>query len=336
MELSVKSADPAKGPAKGMEPRLEGDNFTVPTGRGVLTAAEIEALLRPDIPEDAFEPPEEVAPRPLQSLESANTPDGLELDAATLASRLTLCLRRACGIDAVVSVNAARNGPLSHLVSGHEGEPVLVLFQDESGAQIAGLTLDSRLAAVIIDRSCGGAPNTSTAYLTRKLSALDKSILEEMLRPLAGAVDPSFSIACIETQRSAAHAMLPPGKAMLADLTCEIGGISGKAAFARLEDAAAGVPGLPQTVRTTSFHDMSDTAAGKLTTQLTARIATLNVPISRLSNLKAGSVLLLGLPTDQPVELLSGGHRGQVVAEGDVGRKGNKIAVRVTKRRLRL
>lgn len=336
MALNVKTADPAKGPAKGITPRFEGDNFTVPTGRGVLSAAEIEALLRPDIPEDAFETPEDVAPRPLQNLETASTPQGLELDAATLASRLTLCLRRACGIDAVVNVNTARNGPLSHLVSAHEGEPVLVLFQDHAGAQIAGLTLDSRLAAVIIDRSCGGAPNTSQAYLNRKLSALDKSILEEMLRPLAGAVDPSFSIACIETQRSAAHAMLPPGKAMLADLTCDIDGVSGKAAFARLEDAAAGVPGLPQTVRTTTFHDVPAAAAGKLTTQLTARIATLNVPISRLSDLKAGSVLLLGLPTDQPVELLSGGHRGQVVAEGDVGRKGDKIAVRITKRSVTL
>ena len=71
----------------------------------------------------------------------------------------------------------------------------------------------------------------------------------------------------------------------------------------------------------------------RLMTDLTARIASLNVPVSQLSDLKAGSILLLGLPTDQPVELLSGGHKGEVVAEGDIGRRGNKVAVRITRRK---
>ena len=71
---------------------------------------------------------------------------------------------------------------------------------------------------------------------------------------------------------------------------------------------------------------------GQMMTELTARIASLNVPVSQLSDLKPGSVLLLGVPTDQPVDLLTGGHSGDVVAQGDVGRRGNKIAIRVSKR----
>jgi len=64
---------------------------------------------------------------------------------------------------------------------------------------------------------------------------------------------------------------------------------------------------------------------------VTARIARISVPLSRLSSLKPGSVMPLGLPTDQPVELLSGGRDGQVIAEGEIGRKGKRIAVRVSK-----
>ena len=65
------------------------------------------------------------------------------------------------------------------------------------------------------------------------------------------------------------------------------------------------------------------------TALMTARIATLSVPVSRVASLKAGDTLLLGLPADQPVELLSGGRDGAVAFEGDIGRKGDRIAVRV-------
>ena len=156
----------------------------------------------------------------------------------------------------------------------------------------------------------------------RALTKLDVKILEEVLAPLAPVLDPAFSIAGVELNRSAAHALLPPGKAILAELSCSVMGIGGKASFARLstsmidEDAASSAP----------------PAASHLITQLTARIARLNVSVSNLSDLKAGSVLLLGLPTDQPVELLSGGHDGHVIAEGDVGRRGNKMAIRVTRK----
>jgi len=301
---------------------LDGDNFRVPTGRGVLSAEEIEALLRPDIPEDAFEPPKQVVLHGMAELENQPAFDALEDDAAALAARMTLSLRRACLVPAIVTVKKASQAPLSHLVSQYDGEPVLVLFSDQGGAQVAGLTLDRAVAVMIIDRACGGSANLPPAMSQRTLSTLDKSILEEVLRPLAKALDPAFSVACIEANRTAAHALLPPGKAILAELSCQIDGVIGKAAFARLAS---------ETAHTARID--GDIAMGKMMTSLTARIASLNVPISRLSDLKAGSVLLLGLPTDQPVELLSGGHQGEVIAEGDVGRKGNRIAVRITKRK---
>lgn len=322
MALDIK---PSSG-LPGAKPRGEGDNFRLPTGRGVLSAAEIEALLRPDIPPDAFEELETVAPRPLAELETGPPPGDLEADAAMLASRLTLALRRACGVDAVIKVKTTGYAPLSYMVSRHEGEPVLVLFSSADNMQAAGFTLDTMLATAIIDAACGGAAHPVQTYLRRQLSPLDCSILEEVLRPLAEALDPAFRIACIEPRRSAAHALLPPGKSKLAELSCEIGGLAGKAAFAWLDE----LPGRSHDALPTAGKPEQD--AGALSTTLTARLATLNVPVSQLSDLKPGSVLLLGLPTDQPVELLSGGHRGVVVAEGDVGRKGNRIAVRIAKR----
>jgi len=306
----------------------DGDNFRVPAGgaRGVLTPAEIEALLRPDIPEDAFEEPKEVSTYAGADLSGEVETDALRDDAGILAARLTLSLRRACQVPAIVTVESARHSPLSYLVSQHEGEPVLVLFADQDSDLVAGLTLDARLAITIIDQACGGSGLSAAPSYVRKLSLLDKSILEEVLRPLASALDPSFSIACIEANRSAAHALLPPGKAKLAELSCQIGEVTGRAAFARL---------LPDTSRHAEqvSHDAGSlsSGAGRMQTTLTARIASLSVPVSHLANLKAGSVLLLGLPTDQPVELLSGGYQGEVLAEGDIGRKGNKVAVRVTK-----
>ena len=306
----------------------DGDNFRVPAGgaRGVLTPAEIEALLRPDIPEDAFEEPKEVAAYAGADLSRESVSDALRDDAGVLAARLTLALRKACQVPAIVSVDSAMHSPLSYLISQDEGTPVLVLFADKHGDLVAGLTLDARLAITIIDQVCGGSGHGEAPLYVRKLSLLDKSILEEVLRPLARALDPSFSIACIEANRSAAHALLPPGKAKLAELSCQIGDIAGRAAFARL---------LPDARRDSgeSGYDAAglSSAAGRMQTCLTARIASLSVPVSHLANLKAGSILLLGLPTDQPVELLTGGHQGEILAEGDIGRKGNKVAVRVTK-----
>ena len=78
--------------------------------------------------------------------------------------------------------------------------------------------------------------------------------------------------------------------------------------------------------------DQGKPAAGAITGILTARVASLSVPLSRLANLKAGSTLLLGIPADQPVELLSGGRDGALAAEGEIGRKGNRMALRISRR----
>jgi len=269
----------------------QGENFRVPTARGVLSAAEIAALLRPDIPEDEFEPePETVTERPVFDFEVGGEGGLLSGDAQTLAAEMTVALRKHCGIDAVLALRSASYSPMSKIVSLHSQPAVLILF------------------------ACGGEP---VGDRSRPLSALDGRILEHMLAPLAVAIDPSFQIICVETDRSAAFAMLPPGKAMLADLSCQLGPVAGRMIFARVQENQLAVdPGLP---------------APALSATVTARIARISVPISKLSNLVPGSVLRLGVPKDQPVELLSGGREGPVIAEGDIGRKGECMALRISK-----
>ena len=296
--------------------RDAGDNFRLPTSRGVLSAAEIEALLRPDIPENAFEEPKTVSARPVFDFETGSEGSLLAGDAAILAAEMTVALRKHCAIDAVLGLESAEYAPLSQIVAAHERPSVLILFRDRSGLQNAGLTLDAVLASAFVAVACGGQADAASA---RPLSALDGRILEHMLAPLAQAIDPSFQIVCVETDRSAAFAMLPPGKAMLADMSCGLGNVRGRLIFARVQDTPA------------LTRDDPHALPMPVSAVVTARIARINVPISHLSNLKPGAVLRLGLPADQPVELLSGGRDGQLIAEGDVGRKGDRIAVRVSK-----
>ncbi|MEL7130375.1 MAG: FliM/FliN family flagellar motor switch protein [Pseudomonadota bacterium] len=299
---------------------VRGDNFTVPTARGVLTAAEIEMLLRPDDLERSAPAPSAVSDKPIEPFD-AGSADGEDLaDAKALTARLTLGLRTACQIDGFFEASGVATGPFDRLAMGIAPAPVTVLFQDSDGNLVAGLALAEGLAKALIDVACGGIPvSTARPERPRSFSSLDRLLIERVLQPLAAFVDPAYSIACIETDLIAAQAMMPPNATKIAELQADVNGVGGKAAFARIDSDTAEVPAPAEKKEQT------------IAAILTARIASLQVPVSRLANLKAGSTLLLGLPTDQPVELLSGGRSGPLAATGDVGRQGNKIAVRLTK-----
>lgn len=314
MALDLKQAAPDWAPP---DPRQE--NFRLPTARGVLSAQEIEMLLRPDIPEDAFEPPVDAVDHNIADLGEATAGASLLEDAGSLAARLTFAIRKACGVDAVFKAHAANAAPFSALVREAGPSPVLIAFQDEAGFVKAGLTLDTTLAMALIDFACGGKPIQGNMDCDRRLTALDRLMLEKLLQPLASCFDPGFSIACVESDTVAASALLPPGPGMVASLDCKLAGLAGSAAFARLDD--------PSADQSIGAH-----APSALQATLVARIASLQVPVSRLADLKAGSTLLLGLPTDQPVELLSGNRSGPLAAEGEIGRKGSRMAVRITRR----
>ncbi len=303
----------------GLEPR-DGD-FRLPTTRGLLSAAEIEMLLRPDIPKDAFEEPACIAERPIEEMSVDQSGPSLGIHAEALASRLTLVMRKACGMDAVFRTSAARRGALRSVPAEVPGGKMMILF-DGPDAEVSGLlVLSASLAEALIDRACGGRLRAGASEDAdegaRPFTALDHMLVESVLAPLAGALDPAFTVSHIETDSLAADAILPPGDGLIATLSATVAGRDGRAVFACRE-----------IVREVSG---ASTRPGQLHATLTARLASLDVPVSRLSDLKPGSVLLLGVPTDQPVSLLSGGRSGALAAEGEIGRKGNRIAVRITR-----
>ena len=158
------------------------------------------------------------------------------------------------------------------------------------------------------------------------LSAIDCALLEQLLIPFGRAVDKTYSLQAIETDVSYVSSLLPVSDVTVSEFLLEAPGLHSELAVieGQFTDLDAHHPGLADGAQ----------SAG-VTAVLTARLASLTVPLSRLTELKAGSTLLLGLPPDQPVELLSGGRDGTPAFEGVMGRKGTRMAVKLTRRQRR-
>lgn len=311
---------------KPIEPEISPDR-PFPTGRGVLTKAEIDALLRPDFSDDPVVE-EPAAPEPptqdrsffdfnMSTAPAAYNPDE---EARTIAAAVSFGLRERCVLPAVARVSKISNGPFSDVFSGSRQGSASLFFQNPEGKIAAAMTLSPVISAALIDVACGGKGDPS-GLSGRVLTKLDAAVISSTLAPIATSIDHAFTLARTEVDPQFASAMVPPGNAELIDLKITIGNIEAPARLA--------LPHKPEKVDTPARPELSENA---VTALLTARIASLSVPVSKLSNLKPGTTLMLGVPADQPVELLSGGRDGVLAAEGDIGRKGNKMAIRVNRR----
>ncbi len=306
-------------------PSLDPDR-PIPTARGVLSAAEIEALLRPNLPEP--EPVVDTSPKTVPDFGETERED---LDAAErLAARLSLTLRRQSELPLALSlVQVSRQAWRYGLPDPGTGAAFLA-FGDADGNVEAVLVVSGALAAGLVDAACGADGELVASARPRGLTDIDARLISRLFEPI-GPNLPGGELLCLETRRAFALALLPPGEAHILEFTAQLDELSGtahlllgswpqsradRASAPRAEDAGRGPDGL--------------------TALLTARIASLSVPVSRLSDLKPGDTLLLGVPADEPVQLLSGGRDGAVVAEGEVGRKGMRMAVRVRERTSRL
>ncbi|MEM9054902.1 MAG: FliM/FliN family flagellar motor switch protein [Pseudomonadota bacterium] len=305
------------------------DDRPLPTARGVLTAAEIEALLRPK-PEQArldTPPPEpqSLEPRPAPAFDAPDEIKDAKPDAraSILASRLSLALSKGSGIKAAVSVSETAHVPRKDLP---------VLMQDKSCAVAcigpaendirALICLPPLLADAIIARACGARGSTGRLGDGWTLSAIDCALLEQLLAPFGEAVGASMSLQSIETDTPYVCSLLPMNEVSVFEFDLEGQGLHTNLAVIQAdltEDSAAEALAVPTSAPVTAL--------------VTARLASLTVPLSRITELKAGSTLLLGLPGDQPVELLSGGRDGEAAYEGQMGRKSNKMAIRISKRK---
>ena len=153
------------------------------------------------------------------------------------------------------------------------------------------------------------------------LSAIDCALLEQLLVPLGDVIGDDLKLQSIETDIPYVCSLLSSTDVSIGDFAVEAPGLHSELAVIQSE-----LPAESQALVETPASAVPVTAI------LTARLASLTVPLSRITELKAGATLLLGLPADQPVELLSGGRDGQLAFEGRMGRKSNKVAVKITKR----
>lgn len=309
--------------ASSMDPAA-GEDWSVggkplPSSRGVLSPAEIDALLRPDL-SDLDEPaaPKEVTQKPLPSLAA---PDRDMEAARLLTSGLSLSLRRDCHVDAVVKPLGVRVAPFAVAAETAGPGGAAICFAAASGAVNAMLVIDDDVAGKLVELTCGGDAAAARRGAPRPLTAMGADILQSVLSPAAPAFGDGSTLARVEPRASYAMALAPSGDARVIDVIVCLGSTESRATLLvsdTLQPAAQPVAPAPE-------------AKAGVTAVLTARLASLTVPASRISRLKPGDTLLLGLPPDQPVSLLSGGRDGQIAAEGDIGRKGANMAIRLTR-----
>ena len=296
----------------------------IPSARGVLSAAEIEALLRPDLsdlPEQ--DAPESVHDRAIPDLvdEPSNSDPQRDIKAGQIAAKLSLSFNQCCGLKPSISLVKTQVSKPSELRLVQLAPAAALCFGSRDDQVEALIILPNALVDAIIAKACGAPPmvmDTGRLGDDWRLSPIDCALLEQLMPALGRALQDDLRLVAIETDMAYVTSLLPPEEVVDTDYTIEVPGLSTTLKVITSETAeAADVASM----RATSLP---------VTALLTARLASLSVPLSRITSLKAGSTLLLGLPPDQPVEVLSGDRDGPVVMEGSVGRKGNKIAVKVT------
>ncbi len=293
----------------------------------VLTQAEIEALLRPNLPDDIGLPlePERIEPRPSAQFDDTQpnpATDAMRQTAGLLAARLSLSLGQSSGIKAAIGlrdVQPVQTSKLPELMTGKAGA-VACFGANETDTSVL-ICLPGPLADALIAQACGARGSTGRIGDGWTLSAIDCALLEQLLGPVAAALGAGLSLQAIETDVPYVTSLLPAGEVTIAEYSVEAQGLRSELAVITIA-AGAITTAPPAALRGTT----------PMTAVVTARIASLSVPLSHLTSLKAGSTLLLGLPSDQPVEVLSGGRDGPVAFEGQVGRKGNKVAVKITRK----
>ena len=303
---------------------------TAPSRNNVLSPAEIDALLRPDFSDlPPLEEPVQVTPRELAELAAAASPEitGHDETVRRLCARLSLALRQGCGLRAAASPLAGKGEDFIAALAALPDERgrATLCFTGSDGEIAAMMALSGALTSRLIDMACG-SPSLPTAAPVHALTELDADLLTALLAPLSDAIAPGLTLSRVETDSAFAAALALPGASLIADMMVRAGAGQGAARLIVRDDVIEA----PPAVRAQALHVAAeDPRAAGLITVLTARVATLSVALSALSELKAGATLLLGLPSDQPLQILSGGRDGRVVAEGEIGRKGDHMAVRI-------
>lgn len=292
------------------------DDFKIPTARGLLSKEEIQALLRPDLPSINDTGSE----RPLER-DFGSGAGGDRIEGRRLAARLSRAFGQFAGLKAALNLKLARTFAAPDTMFGKDAEKsgtAYVAFGRTDGDVTHILCLSAALSDCLVANACGAAKPTRSSTPGRTLSVIDCALIEQFLAPFASILDDDLSFVGIETDRKYVQSLIASDAGRAFDFEVMAGDVVCDASLIAVDDHHAAMDAR-----------MPVPARRPVTAVLTARIASLSVPVSRVAKLKAGDTLLFGLPSDQPVELLSGGRDGVAAFEGDIGRKGNQMAVRI-------
>lgn len=298
------------------------DDFKLPTARGILSKEEIQALLRPDLPKinDAGESSQPFA-RDLDAREDA---DEAAREGRKVAARLSRAFGEYAGLKAAVTL--AHTAPFEDAgklgaQAERTGTNAFAVFANEDSDATHIICLSGQLNDQLIANACGALSLAGSAAPARQLSVIDCALIRQFMSPFAQLLGSGLSLVGIETNPAYVSSLMAGDAGVRFTFNVDAVGQRSALSLWTVDTAdterAANVPAEPS-------RDVQSATA-----LLTARMASLSVPVSRLASLKEGDTLLLGVPADQPVELLSGGRNGRVAYEGDLGRKGNSIAVRI-------
>lgn len=301
----------------------------LPTKRGLLSPAEIEALLRPDLSDLPPEPAETIA-RPMDDFSAPpQAPSAPDQDfARRLAARLSIGLRESCGLPVAAMVTGAGRKSFETAIRQSDGDrgQAIVCFSNRDGDIGAMLVLAPGFTQLLIETACGARERGGAI---KPLSPIDLALLEALVRPLAQAISPDLTFTSLETEAVFAASIAPPSDALATELSMRVHGDAFGAQLILAETLAGAAPAVAASL---PAPRVPGSVHGALSATLTVRVASLTVPLSKLSGLKPGATLLLGVPADQPVELVSGGEGGIVAAEAEIGRRGGRVALRITRR----
>ncbi|MEL7042617.1 MAG: FliM/FliN family flagellar motor C-terminal domain-containing protein [Pseudomonadota bacterium] len=314
-------SDPLSGRADAAE-----DTLVLPNRRTVLTPEEIDALLRPTAaPADqapSLPTPQEVKAKPTPVFDEAAA--ATDRHARTLGSKLSAALARGTGLKAAVMAVETATLAREDLPPLMTGKSAAIACIGPTETEIKALIcLPPLCADAIIANACGARGSTGRIGDGWSLSAIDCALLKQLLEPLGPAMAAGMTLQLIETDVPYVTSLLPAVHVNISEFSIEAQGLHTELAVIETDLK----PGSGASVR-----DATRPKEAPVMALATARLASLSVPLSRVTALKAGATLLLGLPPDQPVELLSGGRDGPPIYEGRMGRKGNKVALKVMKR----
>jgi flagellar motor switch/type III secretory pathway protein FliN len=238
-----------------------------------------------------------------------------------------MCLRESCGLPVAAMVAGTTRTTFESAVRQGDEErgQAIACFATRSGDIGAMLILSPGIAQLLIETACGARERGGPV---KPLSPIDLALLEALVRPLAQAISPDLAFAGIETETIFAASIAPPAEALSAELPMRVQAETFRASLILAGD----LTGLPPADGIAPAARAPSTVHGSLSATLTVRVASLAVPLSKLSGLKPGATLLLGVPADQPVELISGGDGGVLAAEAEIGRRGGRVALRITRR----